>query len=71
MSQSMNGKRTLKKFETNNKVDNNILYSKENLYIEEMKKGYIEMAKLNLQIANECEFDLIDVNMYETWLCGV
>ena len=39
MSQSMNGKRTLKKFETNNKVDNNILYSKENLYIEEWRKA--------------------------------
>ncbi len=71
MSQSMKSKITLKKLETNNKVDNNILYSKENLYIEEMKNGYIEMAKLNLQIANECEFDLIDVDMYETWLCGV
>ena len=36
-----------------------------------MKKGYIEMGKLNLAIAHEydgCGF--IDVDIYETWLCG-
>ena len=37
----------------------------------EMKKGYIEMGKLNLEIALENESELVEINNYETWLCGV
>ena len=36
-----------------------------------MKKGYIEMGNLNLAIAHEYdECGFIDVDIYETWLCG-
>lgn len=72
MSRSLSNKNILKNIETNKKLSNNILYSEETMDLEEMKKGYMEMGKLNLEIAqeyNECEF--IDVDMYETWLCGV
>ena len=43
-----------------------------------MKNGYIEMAKINLEISElfesspenlHCKFDRI--NEYEKWLCGV
>lgn len=36
-----------------------------------MKKGYQEMALLNLQLALMTEHELVDVDDYETWLCGV
>lgn len=75
MSRSLNNKKILKNIETNKNLSNSILYS--DLYndgaieFEKMKKGYIEMGKLNLAIAHEydgCGF--IDVDIYETWLCG-
>lgn len=41
-------------------------------FIELMKAGYKEMAKINLELSQlnfECE--LADINEYENWLCGV
>ncbi|MDD6794105.1 MAG: hypothetical protein PUE01_01640 [Clostridiaceae bacterium] len=38
---------------------------------EVMKKGYMEMGEINLQLAIDSESELVDVNKYETWLCGV
>lgn len=60
---------------------NNCKYNSDNLivYIDReisketeklMKKGYQEMAFLNLQLALMTEHELVDVNDYETWLCG-
>lgn len=72
MSRSLSNKKILKNIETNKNLSNNILYSEETMDLGEMKKGYMEMGKLNLAIVqeyNECE--LIDIDMYETWLCGV
>ena len=37
-------------------------------FFEKMKKGYIEMAEINLQLARESE--LLDISNYETWLSG-
>ncbi|MGG7178238.1 hypothetical protein ACQPU1_11615 [Clostridium paraputrificum] len=51
-----------------------ILYSEEDKdleFFEIMKKGYIEMGQINLSIAIDDEKELVDVNNYETWLCGV
>ena len=53
--------------------DELILYNEKNKYIDfykVMKKGYIEMGDINLQIAVENEIEMIDVNNYEAWLCG-
>ena len=53
--------------------DEIILYNENNKYIhfyKVMKKGYIEMGDINLQIAVENEIEMIDVNNYEAWLCG-
>ncbi|SFD21386.1 hypothetical protein [Clostridium uliginosum] len=60
----------------NNSIDDSVI-----LYIEEkdsadfkelMKKGYQEMAELNLELSKlGFEKMLNDVNEYETWLCGV
>ena len=36
-----------------------------------MKAGYIEMGKINLQLASDNEGELVEINNYETWLCGV
>ena len=47
-----------------------IQYSDDELY-NIMKKGYIEMGKINLKLAIESESELVDINKYETWLCGV
>lgn len=69
-------KREIKK---DNKYKNNSELFDENLivYINEddfspmlevMKRGYIEMSQINLEIAEECVDELSD---YETWLCGV
>lgn len=35
---------------------------------EMMKKGYLEMSQINLQLAIETE--LVDINNYESWLSG-
>lgn len=35
---------------------------------EIMKKGYLEMGQINLQLAIESE--LVDINNYERWLSG-
>ncbi|GAB6168511.1 hypothetical protein JCM1393_09710 [Clostridium carnis] len=54
---------------------NLIEYNKEQYeveFLELMKKGYEQMAEINLEIANlpfECEN--ADINEYENWLCGV
>ena len=42
-----------------------------NFKFEDIKNGYIQMGKINLQIARECESELVDVKEYETWLYGV
>lgn len=47
-----------------------IQYSDDELY-NLMKKGYIEMGKINLKLSMESESELGDINKYETWLCGV
>ena len=55
-------------------TDNVILYidDKFNKDMEKvMKKGYKEMAFINLQLASMTERELVDVNDYEAWLCGV
>ena len=44
--------------------------NKDNNFIEIMKKGYLEMANLNLQLAIDDESELVDANYYETWLSG-
>lgn len=55
--------------------DNLIEYSDDQFnieFIELMKAGYKEMAKINLELSQltfECE--LADINEYENWLCGV
>ena len=37
-----------------------------------MKKGYQEMAEINLEYSNlGFEYMLDDVNEYEAWICGV
>jgi CopG family transcriptional regulator/antitoxin EndoAI len=37
-----------------------------------MKKGYKEMAEINLEYSNlGFEYMLDDVNEYEAWICGV
>lgn len=36
-----------------------------------MRNGYIEMGKINLQLASDNEDELVEINNYETWLCGV
>ena len=47
-----------------------IQYRDDELY-QLMKKGYMEMGKINLKLATESESELVDINKYETWLCGV
>jgi hypothetical protein len=55
--------------------DGNLIeYNKENNSVEDfdsMKNGYIEMGQINLQLAIDNESELVDINNYETWLCGV
>ena len=50
-----------------------IQYNKEsyNKFFRLMKNGYIEMGKINLQLACDNEGELVEINNYETWLCGV
>lgn len=39
---------------------------------EMMKRGYIEMAEINLEYSMiGSEYMLDDVNEYEAWICGV
>lgn len=40
-------------------------------FVMGMKKGYIEMSEINLEIAQENEGEFAEVNDYEIWLCGV
>lgn len=54
-------------------TDNVILYidDKFNKDMEKvMKKGYQEMAFINLQLASMTERELVDIDDYEAWLCG-
>lgn len=51
--------------------DDLIVCNEERNIIETMKKGYQEMAKINLQLAMDNECELMEVKEYETWLCGV
>ena len=45
---------------------------KRTLIVEQMKKGYIEMAEINLEYSMiGSEYMLDDVNEYEAWICGV
>lgn len=50
-----------------------IQYNKEgnNKFFRLMKNGYIEMGKINLQLASDNDSELVEINNYETWLCGV
>lgn len=40
-------------------------------FYTKMKDGYIQMGKINLQLAIDDESELVEINNYETWLCGV
>lgn len=54
--------------------DNLIQCNEKHNYLEDfnlMKKGYIEMGQINLQLAIDNGSELVDINNYETWLCGV
>ena len=62
-----------KKHKNNSKLfdENLIVYINEVDYsqmLEVMKRGYIEMSQINLELAEECVDEISD---YETWLCGV
>ena len=51
-------------------------FNQENIKIcdfeEMMKRGYIEMAEINLEYSMiGSEYMLDDVNEYEAWICGV
>ena len=65
------------KFEKNSGVMEKslILYSNEQTpydFQEVMKKGYEDMAEINLEYSNlGFEYMLDDVNEYEAWICGV
>ena len=50
--------------------DGLIVCNEERDIIESMKKGYQEMADINLQLAIDNEGELMEVKEYETWLCG-
>ena len=61
------------KRENNSKLfdENLIVYINEvdsSQMLEVMKRGYIEMSQINLELAEECVDEISD---YETWLCGV
>lgn len=71
----------LKKKDSNNKksskfIECSLIEYNEDKYkasfLKLMKKGYKEMAEINLEIAKipyECEN--ANINEYENWLCGV
>lgn len=75
MSSTRNRGKILKKLKVNK--NNSKLYSDKSIeynmkdsntqFYQEMKSGYIEMAKINLELALETE--LLDINS-ETWLSG-
>lgn len=57
-----------------------IIYSEEkesNEFFELMKNGYMEMAKINLDLScdmaptNTLKYKFDDISEYEKWLCGV
>lgn len=57
-------------------IDNSLIeYINESFsedFVIKMKKGYEDMAELNLEYAEiGCEYMLEDVNEYEAWICGV
>jgi len=59
-----------------NKKSSTLFYSEVIQYSDDeldhlMKKGYMEMGKINLEFAIESESELGDINKYEAWLCGV
>ncbi len=63
----------LKNKKSNQFIDDSlILCSKNNfktLYVEQMKKGYEEMASINLELSEEgCFFELDQLIEYEAWL---
>ena len=70
---------SLKKIKNEKRKSSTILYgeliqnNKEsyNKFFRLMKNGYIEMGKINLQLASDNEGELVEINNYETWLCGV
>ncbi len=70
---------SLKKIKSEKRKSSTILYgeliqyNKENYnkFFRLMKNGYIEMGKINLQLASDNEGELVEINNYETWLCGV
>ena len=62
-----------KKHKNNSKLfdENLIVYIDEDnssQMLEVMKRGYIEVSQINLELAEECIDEISD---YETWLCGV
>ena len=62
-----------KKHKNNSKLfdENLIVYINEvdsSQMLEVMKRGYIEMSQINLELAEGCVDEISD---YETWLCGV
>lgn len=73
----------IKQLKINDKIEKISRVNKESLiqYIDEdiseefeemMKKGYIEMAEINLEYSMiGSEYMLDDVNEYEAWICGV
>ncbi|WP_367118146.1 hypothetical protein [uncultured Clostridium sp.] len=73
----------IKQLKINDKIEKSSRVNKKSLiqYIDEdiseefeeiMKKGYIEMAEINLEYSMMgSEYMLDDVNEYEAWICGV
>lgn len=62
-------KRNNCKYNTNNVIS--YIDDKFNKDMEKvMKKGYQEMAFINLQLASMTERELVDIDDYEAWLCG-
>ncbi len=76
MSKSKEFKKNLKKIQSNSGFINYKLIScsksKNNDLLEWMKKGYQEMASINLGYAEEVvAAEFYDELEYERWLCGV
>lgn len=76
MSKSREIKKNLKKLEPNSKFINDNLIScnrsTDNDLFEWMKRGYKEMASINLSYAEEAvTAEFYDELEYERWLCGV
>lgn len=63
-----------KRIQKNNQfIACNLIQCNENNFdIESMKKGYMEMAEINLELSRiPFEYGNADINEYENWLCGV